>query len=198
MTISLHVKVVFLYPKEIVLVPNNRNLFLVNRHLATATENNLLLSLPRTTASQYSLSRAVSDHLAIRSSCVPGCNVVAEGGQSWCGTRNLKTFNKKNENSRCTSSALQERKEEKYRKREQQEKAKKGGEGVAVGDSEPNKTRFTDKMNAGSRRVGSQSAVLHCSGCFSTNVESTTAMRMQTPKSQVQSTNAPPAATICE
>merc|ERR1712078_158398 len=83
----------FPYPKEIVLVPNNRNVFPVNRHLATATENNLLLSLPRTTASQYSLSRAVSDHLAIRSSCVPGCNVVAEGGQSWCGTLILKTFN---------------------------------------------------------------------------------------------------------
>ena len=76
----------------------------MKRHLETATEYNLLFSLPKITASQYSLTRAISDHLTIRSSCVPGCNVVAEGGQSWCGTRNLKTFNKKNENSRCTST----------------------------------------------------------------------------------------------
>ena len=112
LTNSLHFKVMFPYPKEIVLVPNNRNVFPVNRHLATATEYNLLFSLPKITARQYSLSRALSDHLAIRSSCVPGCSVVAEGGQSWCGTRNLKTINKRNENSRCTFSALQERKEE--------------------------------------------------------------------------------------
>ena len=107
LTNSLHVKVMYPYPKEIVLVPNNRNVFPVNRHLATATEYNLLFSLPKITASQYSLTRAISDHLTIRSSCVPGCNVVAEGGQSWCGTRNLKTINKKNENSRCTSTLPQ-------------------------------------------------------------------------------------------
>ena len=82
---------------DIRLLRNNRNVFSVNRHLETATEYNLLFSLPKITASQYSLSRAISDHLTIRSSCVPGCNVVAEGGQSWCGTRNLKAFKKKNE-----------------------------------------------------------------------------------------------------
>ena len=95
LTISLHFKVVFPYPKEIVLVPNNRNLFLVNRHLATATEHDLLASLSKTTASQYYLSRAQSNHLAIRSSCVRGCHVVAEGGQNWCGTRTFEKFNKK-------------------------------------------------------------------------------------------------------
>jgi hypothetical protein len=66
--------------------------------------------------------------------------VVAEGGQSWCGTRNLKTFNKKNENSRCTSSALQKRKEENTESdANNKKKLEKVGEGVAVGDSEPNK-----------------------------------------------------------
>ena len=95
LTNSFHFKVMFLYPKEIVLVPINRNVFPVNRHLETATEHNLLFSLPTITASQYPLSRALSDHLAIRSSCVRGCNVVAEGGQSWCGTRILKHSKRK-------------------------------------------------------------------------------------------------------
>ena len=77
-------------------------------------------------------------------------------------------------------------------------KLEKVGEGVAVGDSEPNETGFTDILNAGNRSVDSQNAVRLCSESFSTNIDLTTAMKMKTPKYQMQSMNAPPAATICE